>query len=118
MIAEQPAVGIMKSMEFKDGSTGFSIECDCHDPDHMVSMWINVDLDNTVDIHDDITIEFHVNTTTPFWNEGFSRVKAAWDILVHGYREDSHTLILRPQAALNLSNAIATTVEKLTKKND
>jgi hypothetical protein len=56
---------------------------------------------------------FYVNTTTPFWKECFSRVKTAWDILIHGYREDQHSLILNKQAALNVASTITTVIEEL-----
>jgi hypothetical protein len=66
----------------------------------------------------DVNMTFYVNTTTPFWKPGFNRFRAAWDILVHGYREDQHTLILNKQSALNVATAITTVIEELEEKKN
>ena len=105
------AQGIMIDNEYKDG-VSYTIACSCSDPDHQVHMWIEVDGDAECN---DITLTFYVNTTTPFWKKGFSRLKAAWDILVKGYREDQHSLIFKRDSALNVVLAIKETVVKLDK---
>jgi hypothetical protein len=112
MKAQTPAKGIMIDADYGN-SKSYTIACDCQDGDHQVHMWIELadDEDNK-----DVELTFYVNTTTPFWKEGFSRVKAAWDILIHGYREDQHTLILNKQAALNVASTINKVVEELQGK--
>jgi hypothetical protein len=111
---ETPAQGIMLDREY-GGSKTYTIGCDCHNPEHAVNMWIELEGDGDCR---DVTMTFFVNTTTPFWKEGFSRVKAAWDILVHGYREDQHSLILNKRAALNVANTITTVIKELEEKKD
>ena len=86
------------------------IMLDSDDGDHQVHMWIELDSDQDINL---VNMTFYVNTTTPFWKQGFSRFRAAWDILVHGYREDQHTLLLTKQAALNVADTITQVVKEL-----
>lgn len=112
MKAQSPASGIMLDADFVD-SKSYTIACDCRDGDHQVHMWI--ELEGYSDTKE-VELTFYVNTTTPFWQPGFSRIKAAWDILTKGYREDQHTLILNKQAALNVASTINTVVKELQGK--
>jgi hypothetical protein len=112
MKAQTPAAGIMFDADYGK-SKAYTIACDCHDGDHQVHMWIELNGDKDTQ---DIEMTFYVNTTTPLWKPGFSRIKAAWDILIHGYREDQHSLILGKQAALNVANTITTVIEELQGK--
>jgi len=114
MKAQQPASGIMFDADYGD-SKSYTIACDCHDGDHQVHMWIELEGDKDCR---DVNMTFYVNTTTPFWKPGFNRFRAAWDILVHGYREDQHTLILNKQSALNVATAITTVIEELEEKKN
>jgi hypothetical protein len=109
MKMQTPAQGIMLDRDY-GGSQAYTIACDCHDGDHQVHMWIELTGDDDIK---DVEMTFYVNTTTPFWREGFSRIKAAWDILFKGYREDQHTLILNKQAALNVASTINRVVKEL-----
>ena len=112
MEAQKPASGIMFDADYGNSKT-YTIACDCHDGDHQVQMWIELNGDKDTQ---DIEMTFYVNTTTPFWKEGFSRIKAAWNILIYGYREDQHSLILNKQAALNVASTITTVIEELEGK--
>lgn len=118
MTTQIPAQGIMLDSVYDD-SKSYTIACDCHDGNHQVHMWIELDSDQDINL---VNMTFYVNTTTPFWKQGFSRVRAAWDILVHGYREDQHTLLLSKQAALNVADTITQVVKELethdTSKNE
>ena len=114
MKAQTPARGIMLDANFGDSQV-YTIDCDCHDGDHQVHMWIEINSDNDIK---DVEMTFYVNTTTPFWKPGFSRIKAAWDILVNGYREDQHSLILNKQAALNVAGTINRVVKELEEKKN
>ena len=107
MTHQTPAQGIMLDRDY-GGSKSYTVACDCQDGDHQVHMWIELTGDDDCK---HIEMTFYVNTTTPFWTKGFSRLKAAWTILVKGYREDQHTLILNKQAALNVASAIESTVK-------
>jgi hypothetical protein len=112
MKAQKPARGIMLDANFGDSQV-YTIDCDCHEGDHQVHMWIEINSDKDIK---DVEMTFYVNTTTPFWTEGFSRVRAAWDILTTGYREDQHSLILNKQAALNVASTINQVVKELEGK--
>ena len=112
MKTQTPAQGIMLDANYGN-SKSYTIACDCHDGDHQVHMWIELCGDEDCK---DVVMTFYINTTTPFWKEGFSRIKAAWDILVRGYREDQHSLILKKQAALNVAATINTVVKELDAK--
>ena len=112
MKAQTPAQGIMLDADFRDAKA-YTIACDCHDGDHQVHMWIELNGDDDTK---DVEMIFYVNTTTPFWKPGFSRIKAAWDILIKGYREDHHSLILKKQAALNVAGTINRVVKELEGK--
>jgi hypothetical protein len=112
MTTQTPAQGIMLDRDYGD-SKSYTIACDCHDGNHQVHMWIELNGDKDTK---DVELTFYVNTTTPFWKPGFSRVRAAWNILIHGYREDQHSLILSKQAALNVAGTINTVVKELEGK--
>ena len=110
MKSQKPAEGIMLSNEWL-GAKAYHIECDCTDPDHAVDMWIEVEGDP--DLQDVISVIFYVKTTNEFWREGYSRLRAVWDILTKGVHTQSNTLLLKKQAALNLAEVIKTTVKEL-----
>jgi len=114
MKAQTPAQGIMSDGDYGN-SQAYTIACDCHSGDHQVHMWIELIGDSDLK---DVEMTFYVNTTTPFWRGGFSRIKSAWDILVKGYREDQHTLILNKQAALNVAGTINRVVKELEEKKN
>jgi hypothetical protein len=111
MKTQTPAQGIMLDGDYGN-SQAYTIACDCRDGDHQVHMWIELNGDNDTQ---DVEMTFYVNTTTPFWKPDFSRIKAAWDILTKGYREDQHSLILNKQAALNVASTINQVVKELEK---
>ena len=114
MKAQKPARGIMFNADY-GSSKSYTIACNCLDGDHQVHMWIELEgQDDTKEVE----MSFYVNTTTPFWKPGFSRIKAAWDILVHGYREDQHSLILNKQAALNVASTINQVEKELEEKKN
>ena len=111
MKSQKPANGIMLTNEWKDAKT-FHIECECTDPDHAAVMWIEVDREKDFDA---VNVSFYVNTSNPFWEKGYNRVRAAWDILVKGVHQQEHHMILHRQAALNMADAIRRTVKELDK---
>jgi hypothetical protein len=112
MKPQTPAQGIMFDADYGK-SKAYTIACDCHDGDHQVHMWIELNGDKDTQ---DIEMTFYVNTTTPFWRPDFNRFKAAWDILIKGYREDHHSVILNKQAALNVADTITTVIAELERK--
>lgn len=105
----KPLRGIMETSDWGDAKT-FRVSCDCHDPEHDVNMWIEVDGDADTK---DVQVAFYVDTWTPFWDKKFNRFKAAWDILFKGVHRQQHHMILSKKAALNFADAIADTVLEL-----
>jgi len=112
MKAQTPARSIMANGDFGD-SRAYTITCECHDNNHDVHMWIELNGDEDAK---DIEMIFYVNTTTPFWREGFNRFKTAWNILINGYHESQHTLLLNKQGAMNVAHTITTVVKELEGK--
>jgi len=109
MKAEQPAEGILKTGTWP-GAKSFHIECNCTSADHAVNMWIEVDSDKETQ---DVQVGFYVDTWTPFWDKKFSRLRAAWDILVYGCNRQEHHLLLTKQAALNFAETIKREVKEM-----
>ena len=110
MKAQTPAKGIMLQGDWPDAKS-FHIPCECTDPDHAADMWIEVDRELDLEC---VNVTFYVKTTNEFWREGYSRVRAAWDILTKGVHTQSHTMILDKQSALNMAEAIKTTIKGLS----
>ncbi len=105
-----PIKNIMQVSDWPD-SKSFRIGCECQDPNHDV--WMSVSLDKDIK---DITLEFYVRTQTPFWKEGFNRFKIAWEVLIKGYYESEHHLMLDKQSSLNLVNTLKNMINRLEKE--
>jgi hypothetical protein len=112
MNAQEPAYGIMQTGDFEYAKS-FRISCACHSSDHDVYAWIEVDRDHEEPVASDVQLTFYVAGTTPIWKKGFGRIQYAWNVLVKGYHQEQHELILNEQAAINLADAITKTVAKL-----
>jgi hypothetical protein len=109
MKAQTPAKGISQTASYPDARS-YKIECECSDRDHAVDMWIEVDGDPDTK---DVEVGFYVDTWTPVWDSGFSRVKTAWNVLLKGVNRQEHHIILSKQAALNLAKVVEQTVKRL-----
>ncbi len=109
MRAQKAAKGIMLQGDWTNAKA-FHIPCECTDPDHGVDMWIEVDREQDLEC---VNVTFYVKTTNEFWREGYSRIRAAWDILTKGVHTQSQTLILDKQSALNMAEAIKSTAKEL-----
>ena len=105
----QPLQGIMKTAEYQD-AVSFRVACDCHDNNHDVDVWIEVEKDD--EVHE-ITVTFYRELDTPWWETGFNRFREAWRILVHGRSRFSGSLVMRPEAADHLCEAIQTSIARL-----
>ena len=109
---QTPAQGIMLTKDWSDAKT-FHVECECTDPDHAVQMWVETDLDKDIDA---INVSFYVKTTNAFWKEGYSRIRAAWEILTKGVHQQEHHLLLDQQSAINFAGAITNSIKELEKR--
>jgi hypothetical protein len=109
MKAQKPAQGISLIGDWGN-ARNYHIECDCSSSDHSVKMWIEVDKDKDIP---DVQVSFYVDTWTPFWEDSFSRIRTAWNVLFKGVNRQEHHIILNQQAALNLAKVIEATVNEL-----
>lgn len=107
-----PARGIMQTGDYQEAKS-YQIACDCHSSDHAVHMWVEIDGDTECQ---DVQVGFFAKMYTPFWKQGFSRIRAAWNILVHGYQEQEHYLILNKQSAYNMIGAMEHALKELDRK--
>lgn len=113
MKTQVPAQGIMLQGDYGD-SKNFKIDCDCTSADHAVYMWIEVQRDPDIQ---DVEVSFYVTTwTREFWQNWPARLRAVWDILVHGVHKQEHHMVLNKQSAINFAEAIKTTVKELEGK--
>ena len=113
MRAQRPAEGISVERDFGDARV-FNVECDCTNDDHAVKMWIEVQRDRDIP---DVEVSFYVTTwTAKFWGGWPQRLRAVWDILVHGVHKQEHHMLLNKQSAVNFANAIVETVKDLNSK--
>lgn len=107
---QKPAKGISIDNDWGDAKS-FNIECDCTSDDHAVKMWIEVQRDNDIP---DVEVSFYVTTwTKEFWKNWPARLKAVWDILVHGVHKQEHHMLLSEQSATNFAHAILDTVKQM-----
>lgn len=109
---QEPAAGISLNQDFIEAAT-FTVNCDCHDPSHSVNMWISAEPD---DEFQEVSVTFYVNAVTPWYEKGFSRLRTAWRVLVHGYHEEEATLMLNKQSAVNFAQTILKYVDRFEKK--
>lgn len=113
MKAQTPAQGISIDHEYDEAKV-FNVECECTADDHAVKMWIEVQRDRACP---EIEVSFYVVTwTREFWKDWPARLRAVWNILVHGVHRQEHHMILTSQAAVNFAAAIQNTVMDLEKK--
>jgi len=110
MKTQTSANGIMQISEYEN-SCSYRVACECSDPEHDVTAWIDITPDQ--DSINVVNVEFYIETTTAWWDAGFSRIRAAWDILVHGYRKEGHTMLLNEQTALNFADALLKSINNL-----
>lgn len=114
MKAQVPAHGISLEKDFGNAKV-FNVECDCSSDDHAVKMWIEVQRDPEVP---DVEVSFYVTTwTRAFWKAWPARLRAIWDIVVHGVHKQEHHMILNRQAALNLAHTIESVIQELEQGN-
>ena len=105
----EPLQGIMKTSEYDD-AVSFRVACDCHDNNHDVDVWIEVEKDD--EVHE-ITVTFYRELDTPWWEKGFNRFQEAWNILVHGRSRFSGSIIMNPDTADTVCRAIQTSIARL-----
>lgn len=109
MKAQQPAEGISTISTWNDARS-FRIQCECTDSNHEADMWIEINKDADLP---SIELAFYVNTWTPYFANWGERLRAVFNILFKGVHRQQHTLLLNKQAAINVANAITSSVQLL-----
>lgn len=113
MKPQKPAQGIMLDRDW--GNTrSYTIECECGDRDHSPQMWIEVGDENDADLQN-VTVTFYVETVSPWYR--LNRWRQIWQILIRGYVKQENTLILSQQSALNMAEAINSSVVEMQQIN-
>lgn len=106
MKPQVPAVGISKQYE-DETYVSYDILCECTDPDHAHNMIVEIDADGLISVNISTTL------TTPFWS--MNRWKQIWTILTTGSIQVQKSVILSKQSALNYSEALRASIERLEK---
>lgn len=75
----------------------YRIMCDCGEPTHEVTMWMEVD--HELDPYVTVTLYSNLHT-------GWGRWKHIWRLLTQGQAEMHQELILAPQAARNFIGVV------------
>ncbi len=70
-MTNEPARNIMKTGEWPDADC-YRIACDCHDRDHDLDVWIEIENDKEVR---DVTLTFYKEMYSPIWESGFNRFR-------------------------------------------
>lgn len=109
MKAQEPAEGISVTGSWNNARS-FRIQCECTDEEHSVDAWLEVNQDEDIP---SVELAFYVNTWTPYFANWGERLRAVFDILFKGVHRQQHTLLLKKQAAINVANAITSSVQLL-----
>jgi len=109
MKAQEPAEGISATGIWNDARS-FRINCECTDENHSVDAWLEINKEKDLP---SIELAFYVNTWTPYFANWGERLRAVFDILFKGVHRQQHTLLLTKQAAINVANAITSSVQLL-----
>ncbi len=109
MKPQSPAEGISVTSIWDDARS-FRIQCECTDSNHDADMWIEINKEKDLP---SIELAFYVNTWTPYFSNWGERLRAVFNILFKGVHRQQHTLLLTKQAAINVANAITSSVQLL-----
>ncbi len=110
---QTPARGIMSTGNWDDAHS-YRVACECHDHAHDLNVWIEVDPDKETQ---DITVYLYKEMYTPFWGEGFNRVREAMRLLFTGHSRHESSIIMRREVAENFLSAVQSSINELGKKS-
>lgn len=113
MKAERPALGISRSESWSDAQV-YHVECSCTDPDHAVDVWVEVGSEPDFP---EVEVTFYAKTNFRRWDNFRERVKIAWGVLFGNGYEQSHSLLLKKQAAYNFAAALEAAIEDIENGN-
>jgi len=112
----QPAAfGISKIYESVHGDkvrTGFRVECECTSDDHAITMFVEAFDDDFTAGTDQTNVVLYFSTATLPWSHSLlSRIKVAWNVLIHGVNIEQRDILLKKQPAINIAHTILQAVE-------
>lgn len=134
MKKQTPALGVMKTGEYHDGSTSYRVSCSCHHPDDDINFFVERD-----DECEHIVVQTYLTHRTPWYahlvewdvckiesewlaaivdsakslvNGLHHRLKVTREVWFKGYVKYESTTILDQQQAVNYAHAILDAVEK------
>jgi flagellar hook-basal body complex protein FliE len=109
MKAQTPAEGIMKTNDWGDSKV-YKVVCDCGQPDHEHTVWIEADEAN-------VSVQIYVDVKSPFWS--MNRFKQIWILLTKGYLKHETVISMSKQQAINYAETLkkaVTDVEEFRKQ--
>lgn len=137
MKKQTPALGIMKTGEYYDGTQSYRVACSCQHPDDDINFWIEYE-----EGFDHITVQTYLTHRTPWyarlwewdvceiestWLAGIvdsvqslvnglhHRLRVTYEVWVRGYVKYESTTILEREQARNYAHAILDGIERLEK---
>jgi hypothetical protein len=111
-MTQEPSRNIMKTGEWPDADC-YRIACDCHDSEHDLDVWIEVENDAEVR---DVTLTLYKELYTPVWETGFNRFREAFRILFTGSTRVAGTIIMKRDVAQNFVNTVQRSIDRLDQK--
>ena len=135
LIAETPALGILKTYDFGDAMY-YTIVCQCGNPDDMIDFSVELEADERY-----ITMNTEFTPKTAYWkrllddnskftnswlwdidytarcmiNGFYHRVMITWEVWIRGYVKYHQTTIMTEQQALNYAATIHKSIQDLRK---
>jgi hypothetical protein len=102
LTVEKPAAGVYRHDTWGD-ATIYTVECDCHDPDHSVTVWIEFDAE-----HDIPTVEMtiYADMVSPRFGNLWERIKWSMACLFKGNVSLQHNMVLTDQSAKNFAGVL------------
>jgi hypothetical protein len=105
----QPTRNIMRTGEWSDADC-YRVACDCHDRDHDLDVWIEVESDREVQ---DVTVTLYKELYSPVWEPGFNRFCEAIRLLFTGTTRVAGSIIMRRAVAENFLATVRQSIDRL-----
>jgi len=109
-----PQLMIMQTGDWPDADA-YRVACDCQHHDHDLDVWIEVESDKEVN---EITLTFYKELSTPVWEKGFNRFRAAFRVLFTGSTRVAGTIIMKRDVAQNFIDNLQRSIDRLEKQDD
>lgn len=113
MDKNQPQRNIMRTGEWQ-GADAYRVACECHDPDHDLDVWVEVESDTEVQ---EVTLTLYKDLYSPTWEPGFNRFREALRLLFTGRTRVTSSIIMKRDVAQNFIKALQTSIDRLESKS-